>query len=194
MNKTLSLFSGNWEQNCMCVHTCGVTVCNWHTWVGKQSAPPSVRTKTRCPFTSGSLLASLALWRLLEKPNLAWCYHDVWALRAVSFPPKPKKDYSSDISIAWVSCVWAHRKWFPSNRGLWKPLSAQCFSLLCVFSLACCLSAKGSDCTCSELGLVTKLTQFSFTKSEGPVPLSVKLLHEVWGLFCSWLDENYLGS
>lgn len=50
------------------------------------------------------------------------------------------------------------------------------------------------DCTCSELGQSVKLQQLSFTKLKGPVPLLVKLPREVWRLFCSWLDHNYLRS
>lgn len=162
---------------------------------GEGVSSSSVWTKAGSSFSSSQISASLALRRLLEKLGLAWYDHDVWALRAVSFSPTPKKDYSSDIWIARVSCVWAQRKWFPSNGRLWKPLSTQSFSLLCVFSVACWLSANGQrGCTCSELGRSVKLQQLSFTKSKGPVPLLVKLPHEIWRLFCPWLDRNYLRS
>lgn len=79
------------------------------------------------------------------------------------FPSEPERDYSSDIWIAWVRWVWTQRKWFPSNRRLWKPLSTQYFSGLFVSPRPCCLSANGqSDCTCSKLGPVSSTPAVRF--------------------------------
>lgn len=178
-----------------CVHVClcVVTVCIWHIGVdkcGKGVSPLSLWIKTRCPFTSCSLLASLVLQRLLEKPDLAWCYCHVWALRALSFPSKPEKDYSSDMWIAVCERTGSGSLATGTSDCLW----ASARSLPFVFSPPSRLSASGqSDCTCSELGGPFNPSR-SFSKSKGPVPLLVELPHGVWGLFCSWSDHNYLRS
>ena len=117
-----------WVKHCVCSHgtdsrivpvVCGVTAYTWHIWDDKGGTGVSLLSlwlETRCPFISCSLLTPSARWHLLEKPGLAQHYRDLWALRAVSFPSKPKQDYSGDIWIA--LCV--QRKWFPSNRNLWS--------------------------------------------------------------------------
>lgn len=111
---------------------CRATERTWRVWEDKGGtgvSPLSLWLGTRCPFMSCSLLTPSALQCLLEEPGLAQHYRDIWALRAVSFPSKPKKDYSSDIWIA----VCVQRKWFPSNRNLWS-LCISVFPLPFLFS------------------------------------------------------------